>query len=88
MANKILDVGDKKIYLPSLIYGVEAAVTTFACLVELFYLDVPQSDFTKLFGFYLPTLIIPVFLSIDMYQRLSALIFPPKTKEKAEIKLN
>lgn len=67
----LTSLGNKRIYIPTLIYGVEAATTTFACLVELFYLDVPQSDLNKLVGFYLPTLVIPLVLAVDMTCRIS-----------------
>ena len=78
LINYLLD--NKKVYIPSLIYGVEAATTTFACLVELFYLDVSQSDLIKLVSFYLPTLVVPVLLSWDMFNRISKWVPSEKTK--------
>lgn len=72
---------NKKIYIPSLIYAVEAATTTFACLVELFYLDVPTNDRVRLVSFYLPTFVIPALMAWDMVSRISAWMPSPEKKK-------
>lgn len=75
--------GSKKVYIPTLVYAVEAAVTTFACLVELFYIDVDQKTFISLFLMYLPIFVIPSLMVLDMSVRLGSFITANEAKVKA-----
>lgn len=62
-----------------IMYGVEASVTTFACLVESLCLDqLSQSAKTNLFFIYLPTCVLPLLIALDYYGRV--LKWVPKVK--------
>lgn len=62
----------KKIYLAMLVYGVEGFFTTIACLAELYFLNgVTEPQRYYLIALYAPTAVIPLFIALDMYGRIS-----------------
>lgn len=55
-----------------LVYGVEGFFTTLACLTEVWYLTgVTVAQRWNLLALYLPTAVIPLFITFDMYCRIS-----------------
>lgn len=73
----------KSLYPIMLIYGIEASVTTYACLAETLYLELSQPAKMTLFFVYLPTCVLPLFIAIDYYRRILTWI-PNKKTIKAD----
>lgn len=72
----------KKTYLWILLYCVEAAITTFGCLVEVVYLDgLTQNEKLNLFFVYLPTCLVPLAMGYDFWKRVSKWV-PTSTTTK------
>ncbi|KAK9450376.1 transmembrane protein 6/97 [Limtongia smithiae] len=64
----------RKVYIALLIYGVNASITTLACLGEIVW-GYPNAPLTfderaSLFWIYLPTFLIPLAMTIDMVDRM------------------
>ncbi|CDR45997.1 CYFA0S21e00518g1_1 [Cyberlindnera fabianii] len=61
------------IYPLLFVYGVEAAVTTLCCLLHIVSEGgnhgLTQMEVINLFGVYLPTFVIPLFMAIDVFTR-------------------
>lgn len=72
--------GLTRVYPAALAYGVEAATTTFACLVEVLALPMPVYDKLKLFGIYVPTFLIPLYMAFDFAHRIYHLVETRKTQ--------
>jgi hypothetical protein len=67
------DLGDQRLELPSLAYGIHAVTATFAAICELFaFRDavLPITDKIKLGGMYIPFAMIMGMMAIDMYKRV------------------
>ncbi|KAK7205934.1 transmembrane protein 6/97 [Myxozyma melibiosi] len=71
----------KKVYIPTLVYGVNASLTTLACLIEITYgfrnlspEELSDGDRVGLFWVYFPTFVIPLFMIVDMMRRLWVLV--------------
>lgn len=71
-AGKLLQ-GNERVWVGMVIYGIEAAITTFACLIEVFYLEgLTRPEHIKLIGLYLPTFIIPLIIAGDFASRINS----------------
>lgn len=73
----------KGCYLACLVYGVEASVTTFACLAEI-ACDARRDAVTKtrLLAIYLPSFLIPAYMTWDFYGRLKLFVDRKSLKTK------
>ncbi|KAK9365012.1 transmembrane protein 6/97 [Lipomyces kononenkoae] len=64
----------KKAYIALLIYGVNASITTLACIAELAWneeYELTGDERQKLIWIYLPTFLIPLILTVDMTARIA-----------------
>ncbi|KAK9478417.1 transmembrane protein 97 [Lipomyces japonicus] len=67
----------KKIYPLLLVYGVNASITTLACLAELaWHADLTEDERSNLLLIYLPTFLIPLVMGVDMFFRIGKWIAP------------
>lgn len=83
-----LYLDNKKIYVPSLIYGVEAAITTVGCLAEVVTTDaINTKEKINLSMLYAPILIMTLLMAVDMSFRLLKFI-PGNEVKKAKAKAN
>lgn len=71
---------NRKAYVACLIYGVEASTTTLGCLGEVACGDLASGDKLKLLAIYLPTFLIPLWMTIDFSRRLVKIIGESKIK--------
>lgn len=56
------------------LYGISAATTTYACLATLLKMpEVSKSALLRLFGTYVPFLVIPLAMSLDLGARLTTM---------------
>lgn len=77
-----LTVDNKKVYVACLVYGVEACITTVACISEVYFLDMlSTAQRTNLLMLYFPTALIPLGIAFDFGQRILQWI-PAKEKAK------
>ncbi|KAK9325407.1 transmembrane protein 6/97, partial [Lipomyces orientalis] len=63
----------RKTYIVLLVYGVNATITTLACIAELAWNEeftLTQAERQKLIWIYFPTFLIPVLLAVDMATRI------------------
>lgn len=66
--------GRTAVYPLLALYGISAATTTYACLATLLKMpEVASSELPRLFGTYVPFLVIPLTMSIDLGLRLTAM---------------
>ncbi|KAK9338957.1 transmembrane protein 6/97 [Lipomyces starkeyi] len=64
----------KRTYIALLIYGVNASITTLACIAELAWNEefmLTRAERQKLIWIYFPTLLIPLILTVDMAVRIA-----------------
>ncbi|KAK9235639.1 transmembrane protein 6/97 [Lipomyces kononenkoae] len=64
----------KKAYIALLIYGVNASITTLACIAELAWnqeFELTGGERQKLIWIYFPTFLIPLILTVDMAARIA-----------------
>ncbi|KAK9896919.1 hypothetical protein P389DRAFT_51166 [Cystobasidium minutum MCA 4210] len=74
---------DKRVWLLLAAYGAHAATTTSACLATVLAdTHVTKDQRTMLLSSYVPYVVIPALLSIDMVLRLTASMSPASTKPK------
>ncbi|KAK9456243.1 transmembrane protein 6/97 [Dipodascopsis uninucleata] len=78
--------GKKGCYVGILMYAVEATVTTFACLAEIYWAPtISESSRTSLLLIYSPTFFVPLVMMIDFGYRISKWVpanDPSKLKTK------
>lgn len=77
--------GSNKIYPALLVHGVKASISTLQCIAEAVFLE-PLTPFArfKLALVYLPTLIIPLVITVDSYKIVSSWA-PPVSYNKAYV---
>ncbi|KAK9358641.1 transmembrane protein 6/97 [Lipomyces starkeyi] len=64
----------EKTYIALLIYGVNASITTLACIAELAWNEefmLSRVERQKLIWIYFPTFLIPLILTVDMAVRIA-----------------
>lgn len=69
---------DPRIYLPALVYGIEAALSTLVCVAEILVADLSNPDKLPLAAMYAAYMFVALYLSRDMYLRLYHYVSPPK----------
>ncbi|KAK9380404.1 transmembrane protein 6/97 [Kockiozyma suomiensis] len=79
----------KQIYVLTLIYAVNASLTTLACIIEFMYGfqnlsadEFSDEDRTNLVWVYLPTFVIPLFMMYDMTRRVAVLVASSAATER------
>ncbi|OCL02605.1 hypothetical protein AOQ84DRAFT_327175 [Glonium stellatum] len=71
----IIRVDDPKFPLHLLIFATQTGVTTFTCIADyLSWGDISQDSKMTLGALYVPYLILAVFMGVDMFGRLDAVI--------------
>lgn len=83
----LLLIDNKNIYIPMLIYAVEASTTTFACLIEVLFLNqLTLSEKSNLAALYAPILAVGLLMLVDMAVRIGSWIPKPISKESVKNK--
>ncbi|KAF2864478.1 hypothetical protein K470DRAFT_208393, partial [Piedraia hortae CBS 480.64] len=63
-----------RFYLHLLVYAVQTTITTATCMVDMLAWEDFKGSTAALVALYLPYLVLPIVMAIDMFARLSAML--------------